>query len=746
MKFIIKSWTERYNKLGVLITNFIVTVILVVSKLYNIIVLILAASEKKISQQICADSHRKSKTELDMFSKVAKKDSQAGKAFAEYITVGVREEKGDQPDNNAMIVDPPILEHQSMSLSDNARALGNRSEQVIESSLLLIGGIPCSLSASELDNEICTIAQMAEFSQQIGIDFVLLESNLRELSKKELILYTDGDSCSITIPLKENKTFALGGHSIFPPAFGLCTSEFTSFPFTCQAIPIPATHALLKKGLELAIFRGIPIHELESQCVLALISDRVSSYYSSRLNHPIADFDIVLHKRSSLGHSHNSVLKKNANHAYYISVYIRPGASPLHTLKALFGLRQGPNPICCHWIGEVWEDYASLKVMPPSTILLDRTPVTTLAGFETPGVDIAVLITALIQDNQTFPLHEVAYFWVEKTETGTCALKIVWKHHHLSVSVGNNMRALNNEIDVLISISAVDNPNMAMVRLSIAESIAHYRLMSENPACDWNITKYKHQWTQIMEKLLRGNSTKINPLREPLEASPPPSSHEVTALVPLPCNLIAVNDTTFPRLVPPTTVATVVKPSGLSLVPHNQEANMMALIAQAVATELDRTDASRRAREQKLIDQLEAIEKEQASAKERESHAANQHATMLRENREATEKMMQEVTSKFTAANEKMMQEVANQFSAALGKMTQFSSLNTQNSVGPIPPAPQPPFKRRELESSSTTPARGVAPKRQICSIPMEEGEIPQPVTMRGLPVKPPDRDQRTNE
>jgi len=122
--------------------------------------------------------------------------------------------------------------------------------------------------------------------------------------------------------------------------------------------------------------------------------------------------------------------------------------------------------------------------------------------------------------------------------------------------------------------------------------------------------------------------------------------------------MMAFNDTTFPRLVPPTTVAKVVKPTGLFLVPHDQVANMMALIAQAVATELP----------------------------------------------------------------------------------------NTHNSVGPIPPAPQPRFKRRELESSSTTPARGVAPKRQICSIPMEEGEIPQPVTMRGLPVKPPDRDQRNNE
>jgi len=722
MNIIIKSLIERYNKLGVLIINFIVTVILVVNKLYNIIVLILAVRDKKLSPHIFVNNHRKLIVKLEMFSKLAKKDSQAGKAFSEYINVGVREEKGDPQDSNAMVIDPPLLEHQSISLSENARTLGNRSEQIIESSLLLIGGIPCSLTTSELDNEICLIAQLAEFSLQLGIDFDTLESNLRELSKKELILYTDGDTCSITIPLQSNKTFALGGHSIFPPAFGQCISEFISFPFTCQAIPSPATHSLLKKGLELAIFRGIPIHESESQSVLSLITDRVATYYSPRLNHPITDFDIVLHKRSNLGHIHSNQLKKSVQHVYYISVYIRPGSSPLHTLKALFGLRRGPNPICCHWIGEVWEDYASLRVMSPSTILLDRTPVTSLAGFETPGVDIAVLVTALIQDNQTFPLHEVAYFWVEKTDPGTCALNIVWKQHHLSVSVGNNIRALNNNIDVLITISAIDNPNMTMVRLSIAESIAHHRLMTENPACDWNAPRYKQQWTQATEKLLRGNNPKINPLRVQPD-NIPLSTHEVTSLVPIPCTTIAVQDTNFPRLVPPNTV---VKPSNLTLVPQLQEANMMELISQAVVNELDRTDAARRDREQKLIDQLAAIEKEQAKARERESLAENQNATMLRENREATEKMMQEVTRQFTAANERMMQDVANQFSAALGRMAQISPPhNPPHPISAIPPAPQPPYKRRELESSSSIPPRGVAPKRQISSTPMEDGEIP---------------------
>jgi len=120
---------------------------------------------------------------------------------------------------------------------------------------------------------------------------------------------------------------------------------------------------------------------------------------------------------------------------------------------------------------------------------------------------------------------------------------------------------------------------------------------------------------------------------------------------------------------------------------------------------------------------------------------------MLRENREATEKMMQEVARQFTAANERMMQEVANQFSAALGKIVQLSSPhNLSHPISTIPPATQPPYKRRELESSSSIPPRGVAPKRQISSIPMEDGEIPLSVTMRGLPANLPDRVSRTDE
>jgi len=84
--------------------------------------------------------------------------------------------------------------------------------------------------------------------------------------------------------------------------------------------------------------------------------------------------------------------------------------------------------------------------------LIDRTPVITIVRFETIGVGIVVLLQALIQDNPTFPLYDVAYFWVEKTDTKLCSLHIVWKLRYHSVSVGNNVRHLYNQIDAIVLI------------------------------------------------------------------------------------------------------------------------------------------------------------------------------------------------------------------------------------------------------------------------------------------------------
>jgi len=64
------------------------------------------------------------------------------------------------------------------------------------------------------------------------------------------------------------------------------------------------------------------------------------------------------------------------------------------------------------------------------------------------------------------------------------------------------------------------------------------------------------------------------------------------------------------------------------------------MITQAISREFDRTNAASQAREQNLTTQLADIVKEQANARERE----NQAAIMMRENRQASEKMLQTVS------------------------------------------------------------------------------------------------------
>ena len=447
----------------------------------------------------------------------------------------------------------------------------------------------------------------------------------------------------------------------------------------------------------------------------------------------MTDFDVVIHKRATLGHSHTASQKgsKDAQFCYYIGIYVRPGDSPMHTLKSAFGLRQGPNPISCHWIGEVWEDYASLKVTAPSTILLDRTPVTTIAGFETPGVEIAVILQALIQDNPTFPLYDVAYIWVEKMDIRLCSLHIVWKLRYHSVSVGNQLRHLNNQIDAIISISAQDNPNMIAVRTSIAESLAHFRLTNETAVCDWNNPRTRQQWAQISEKYLRP-TTKINPLR--LQESTLPTVPQDVTSTALPCSALVVTENNFPKLAPSSAIT---RASHLTLVPQLQESYIKEVIAQALSKEIDQFNSTT----QKLGEQLSAIEKEQAAARERDSLTI----AMIKENREANEKMILEARE----ANRQTMQEsreASMKLAAAMERLAQFSHPPTSFNAGVIPPAPQPPFKRREIETSSAPATRSSVKPRQVGSIPMEQVDTVQSIAVKGPPADPPDRSHSTHE
>jgi len=145
--------------------------------------------------------------------------------------------------------DPPNQEHQILSLSENIIALSKKPEKIFDSNLIITGDVPCSMSALDLDTAICKIAKLIKIFN-IGVDFMALQTQLKTLQKKQLILNNDRDSCAITIALEHPKALSHGGHNRFPLAFGLCESPQVSFSLTCQAVPVPSSLSSLQRGFK----------------------------------------------------------------------------------------------------------------------------------------------------------------------------------------------------------------------------------------------------------------------------------------------------------------------------------------------------------------------------------------------------------------------------------------------------------------------------------------------------------------
>lgn len=272
---------------------------------------------------------------------------------------------------------------------------------------------------------------------------------------------------------------------------------------------------------------------------------------------------------------------------------------------------------------------------------------------------------------------------------------------------------------------------MIAVRTSIAESLAHFRLTNETAVCDWNNPRTRQQWAQISEKYLRP-TTKINPLR--LQESTLPTAPQDVTPTALPCSALVVTENNFPKLAPPSALT---RASHLTLVPQLQESYIKEVIAQALSKEIDQFNSTT----QKLGEQLSAIEKEQAAARERDSLTI----AMIKENREANEKMILEARE----ANRQTMQEsreASMKLAAAMERLAQFSHPPTSFNAGVIPPAPQPPFKRREIETSSAPATRSSVKPRQVGSIPMEQVDTVQSIAVKGPPADPPDRSHSTHE
>ena len=509
--------------------------------------------------------------------------------------------------NNMDVVDiPPAAEHQETSLLDNAIALGKKSERIFSSNVLLVGGIPATLTLHNLHKTILNIATLLNACHKFGWDLPTLETQIAGMSREQLMMFSDKKTCSFYITLPEERIFAMGGHNPFPPAFGYCSGTNDCIPFTCQAIPVPATGVSLKAGLELAIFRGVSMDDNMAQCTLALLMDRIETYYAPHLNLPPESFDVILFRRKSLGHTHTT-LPLDIN---YVGVNVRKDPDvPMSTLQARFGLRQGPNPFSCHWIGEGYQDYPGLQVTSPSRILLDRTPVTTLSTFNVTELPMVSTVTSLILDNPSFPLHAVIIICIMKIDAVSAALHIIWGFKHHTVHIGYNLRLANGDIDIIITIDASDDPLMKEVRSCIAGTLAHFKIMKERRVCNWLDKDILKQWAAIAAKNLREDQPAISPLRVAPSAPFPDSSTQITSIIPNTAISLRAEDRPT-SLIAPTAMSRLSQ--SYSVVPHQLSPSIENVIALAVAKEVAKHTAESRRREQVLADELDAIKSAQA--------------------------------------------------------------------------------------------------------------------------------------
>jgi hypothetical protein len=263
-----------------------------------------------------------------------------------------------------------------------------------------------------------------------------------------------------------------------------------------QALPIPGrTVRQLKASVVLCIFRGIPQNDHEASTVWALIYHKVTTYFVTQCGMVIADFDLILHRRVN---NCNHYIDNRKMHELMAVVYCRPGTRNLGALKRQLGIGDGPAEISLDWIGEIWGSLHLLRSLPPSMILLHRTPHSFLYGCG-PTVTVLDAVQALIGDNPDFPLMEVCYLWMAPRDglTGPRGLHIIWKGDMRDLHIGLLLSTLGfNLID-----GHRDNPSMIIPREIISGTLVHHQFIHATPNKQW-LPPAKTAWKKHLDDIL----------------------------------------------------------------------------------------------------------------------------------------------------------------------------------------------------------------------------------------------------
>ena len=218
MNFRYKKVGDGLNKCGVLyVYNSVTEILTATNSNENIRYLIVSIKIAKNWFIFLVSEYFKHLTDKSIMFAQINKDSKGMKDLVALINNG--EKVAPTLDPGEMVIDdPPTAEHRETSLMENAVTLGNRSERLITSNLLLFGGIPANYSHSQLITTMLFLAKMIDQLHKIGINIPELEAYLSTCSREQIILYSDNITCSFTISLPHDKLFSMGGHNPFPPA------------------------------------------------------------------------------------------------------------------------------------------------------------------------------------------------------------------------------------------------------------------------------------------------------------------------------------------------------------------------------------------------------------------------------------------------------------------------------------------------------------------------------------------------
>ena len=360
-----------------------------------------------------------------------------------------------------------VVIHHHDNPKTNLITLASRSECVISSKVLLIGGIPENAKWST-DRVLAWLLQTAaDFQEHAQIRPIIANIHLN-LASPNYVLFPDGHTFSVAIPI-EPQIFQIGGE-LQPNSqhgFGILSRASDLFPITSQALTL-ANPGDLQSMVELCTIRGIPDHVGEAQVALSLLIHKVTDIFAPRSGLPPSSFEVILHRRvNTRTHFHQSGKKL---YDIYATVYCIPGTRDMKSLRQALLIDEAcPSELKLDLIGEIWFDYDQLLHKPPTRILLLSTPIVILSGIRA-GTTILQASAALADDNPGLPLQTLINLWLRTGARGL-DLTVTFRTAPPLLEVGYHLRA----IGVNQKTTSNDNPSMATVRKSISCTLAHYQ-------------------------------------------------------------------------------------------------------------------------------------------------------------------------------------------------------------------------------------------------------------------------------